>query len=88
MVPQCSDLLFVVVMLVEAREKRRDTKCARALFSPLWSDKSSVSLRPLYGLFISQRGVDVSVRGSLEAVETKAGHGAWFFSSSLEADVG
>lgn len=47
----------------------------------------SVCLGPLYGLFGSQRGVDVSVRGSLEVVETKV-DGAWFFSSSLEADVG
>lgn len=29
-----------------------------------------------------------SVRGSLEHVETKAGHGAWFFSSCLEANAG
>lgn len=38
-------------------------KCARALFRPLWCNKSSVCLRPLYGLLRSQRGVDVSVRG-------------------------
>lgn len=44
-------------------------------------------LRHLYGLFRSEKGVAVSVRGSLEGVETKADHGAWFFSSSLEADV-
>ncbi len=63
-------------------------ECSRALFRPLWSNKSSVCLRPLYGLFRSQRGVDVSVRGSLEVVETKAGRGVCFLSSSLEADVG
>lgn len=58
----------------------RRFKCARALLRPLWSNKRSVCLWPLHSLFRSQRGVDVSVRGSLEVVETKADGGAWFFS--------
>jgi len=36
---------------------------------------------------LDQRGADISLRGSLEAVGIKAGHGAWFLSSSLKADV-
>lgn len=39
-------------------------------------------------LSLDHRGVDVSMRGSLKIVETEANHDAWFFSSSLEADVG
>lgn len=85
---QCISLHFVVAMLVVVWEGRKDVKCARALFRPMWSNKSSVCVRPLYGLFRPQRGADVSVRGSLELVETKVGHGAWFFSNSWEDDGG
>ena len=86
--PKCRDLVFVVVMLVEASEGRRDVRCARTLFRPLWSNEISVCLGPLYSLFRSQRDVNVSVRGSLVALETKASHDAWFSSSSMKANLG
>ena len=49
----------------------RDVKYARAHFRPSCSNESSVVLKPLYGLFRSQRGVDVSVRVTLEVVEKR-----------------
>lgn len=56
---------------------------------PLYNraNDNSVRLVPLSGLFRSQRGVNVSVGATLQAVETIAGHGAWFLSSSVDADV-
>lgn len=84
----CSNLLFVVVMLMVAWEQWRNFKYARVLFTLLWSYKSSVCLRPPCGLFRPLTGMDVSARGSLEVGETKSDHGAWFFSSSWEGNVG
>lgn len=51
------------------------------------SNMSAACLRPLCGLFRSQRGVNMTVRNSLEAMEIKASNGAWFFSGSLRADA-
>lgn len=46
------------------------------------------SLGHFFMLYFDHRGVDNFMWDSLEAVETKADHGAWFFSNSMEPDVG
>lgn len=76
--------LFVVVVSVGGGGETLSVP--EASTEPLWSNETSVCLRSLYSLCRSQRGVDVSVSGRLETVETKAGPDAWFFSSSVESN--